>query len=675
MKNILFAFLATCICAVACHNIEPSVPVEADDILVAQIEQDDVTKTFMGEGRNIFWSADDQIIAFIRSTYGKRYQIKSSFIGKNYADFSRVNTDDCEDLFAGMEIDHIVAYYPYSDAVECTITDEDYSLAVVLPSEQHYTPHSFGNESFPMLAVSNNNHIIFKNVCGAMKLQLTGTQKVTAIQLQGNNGEILSGQATVTAYTDGTKPDITMAQDASTIVTLNCGGGVQLNEDTPVEFILSLPPVSFTEGFTVKIIDENSTEYLVETDVCNTVYRSGILVMPVIEVGTEHIPLEEIPAVRIKVQGGSAITSKDVYQNVMVSISDGQSVVLTASGRAKGRGNATWSYEKKPYKIKFDEKQEVLGLPANKDWVLLADYCDKSLMRTAYMCELSRTVGHPYPINYQHVQLYLNDEYMGLYVLTDQVEKKKNRVNIEDDGFLFENDNYYYQEPLSFMTSTREYWYTFKYPDPEDAEIVAGDESYNYIKGFMDDFEAALYGENFKDPELGYRKYIDVEVFAKWFLIQELIANLEPNMYYVLPTRGAKLQIGPAWDAEWSLGLAYKESETANWASLPTKPDVNQSIWTKWKYFGRLFEDEYFVEVVRQEWEILKVKLPSYMNKMAVVAHSISDAQVANFDRWNILGRYISVGLINFKTWEEEVDYVENFFAERVALLDSCLSF
>ena len=125
--------------------------------------------------------------------------------------------------------------------------------------------------------------------------------------------------------------------------------------------------------------------------------------------------------------------------------------------------------------IKFDEKLGVLGFAANKEWVLLAEYCDKSLMRTAYMCELARTVGLPYPIHYRHVNLYQNGKFMGIYVLTDQVEKKSHRVDIEDDGFLFENDNYFWEEPLNFMTDHRQYWYTFKYPDPEDGEIVSGD--------------------------------------------------------------------------------------------------------------------------------------------------------------------------------------------------------
>ena len=378
-----------------------------------------------------------------------------------------------------------------------------------------------------------------------------------------------------------------------------------------------------------------------------------------------------VPVVILNVEDGKNIESKDEYLNVEVTIYEGENITLSATGRAKGRGNATWSYEKKPYKIKFDEKQSPCGFAANKDWVLLAEYCDKSLMRSAYMFELARTVGLPYPQNYRHVQLYLNNQYVGLYLLTDQVEKKSNRVDIEDDGFLFENDNYYFMEPVQFQTTHRQYWYTFKHPDAEDGEIVKGDDNYNYISGFMNDFEAALYGDNFKDPEIGYRKYIDVECFAKWFLVQELIANLEPNMYYVLPTRGAKLQIAPVWDAEWSMGLAYRPDEVTSWLLPPQQPDRYQAIWSQWKYFGRMFEDDYFVSVVQAEWEKLKPLLPAFQSKMAQVAENISDEQITNFGKWQILGKYISVGLINFSTWDEELNYVKQFFADRITWLDS----
>ena len=381
-----------------------------------------------------------------------------------------------------------------------------------------------------------------------------------------------------------------------------------------------------------------------------------------------------VPGIDIFVENSEDIDSKDQYKNIRVEITKGYEVILSATGRAKGRGNATWGYEKKPYKIKFDEKQPLFGMTANKDWVLLAEYCDKSLMRTAYMCELAQTVGLPYPIHYRHVQLKMNGKYLGMYVLTDQVEKKKGRVDIEDDGFLFENDNYFWEEPLFFMTDRREYWYTFKYPDPEDGEIAEGDGNYNFIKGFMNDFEAALYGDDFKSPSTGYRKYIDVLEFAKWYLVQELTANLEPNMYYVLPSRKSKLQIGPVWDAEWSLGLAYRDDEYAGWAGLPTQPDPDQAIWSKWKYFGRLFEDPYFVDVVRKEWEALKPQIPAFKEKMTALAEGISEGQAKNFQRWNIFGWHVSVGLVCFDTWEEEVQYVSDFFDHRVKWLDNYLS-
>ena len=366
--------------------------------------------------------------------------------------------------------------------------------------------------------------------------------------------------------------------------------------------------------------------------------------------------------------------SKDEYLDMNLFVKGEREDALSASGRIKGRGNATWGYEKKPYKIKFDEKQSLLGYSANKEWVLLAEYCDKSLMRTAYMCRLAETVGMPYPINCHHVELYLNDEYLGIYVLTDQVEKKKGRVDIEDDGFLFENDNYFWDEPLNFMTERRGYWYTFKYPDPEDGEIVAGDDNFNFITTFMNDFEKALYGDNFTDPVNGYRKYIDAETFAKWFLVMELTANLEPNMYYVLPSRDSKLQIAPTWDAEWSMGLAYREDEYAGWSGLPAQPDRCQQIWSKWKYFGRLFEDPYFVDIVRKEWETLCPQIPAFKEKMAMMASNISDEQVRNFERWWILDWPVSVGLVYFGSWEKEVEYVDSFFADRVEWLGHFLA-
>ena len=291
-KNILSA-LAICAALLGCQKNEISEPSFSGVDLHATIEDDASTKTVMDENNNIRWSEEDQVVAFMKTSLGLRYQIKKEYIGKTSGYFSQVSSGSSSDIGAGTEWDHNVVYYPYSDAVEAEKSGDDYALNVILPSEQTYAAESFGNGSMAMVAVSENNNITFRNILGGMKLQLRGTQKVKSIKLEGKNNEKLSGAATVTAYTDETKPAITMASGASTSVTLDCGSGVQLNESTSIEFIIALPPVLFSRGFTVTVTDADSKTYTVETDKANTVLRSSILNMPAFKLG--ETPDSETP--------------------------------------------------------------------------------------------------------------------------------------------------------------------------------------------------------------------------------------------------------------------------------------------------------------------------------------------------------------------------------------------
>ena len=337
MKKCTMIMLAAAMSFAACQEVEA--PLAEENVLSAVIEQDETTKTEMDDNNNILWSANDQIIAFMKSSYGHKYQVKSSFIGKSYADFSRISSGSGDDLSAGNEWDHNVAYYPYSSSVECLKSGSNYTLDVVLPSEQTYAAESFGNGSMAMVAVSEDNNIVFKNVLGGMKLQLRGTQKVKSITLQGKNNEKLSGAAIVTAYADKTKPAITMASGATKSVTLNCGSGVQLNESKATEFIISLPPVLFSKGFTVTVTDTESKTYTVETDKANTVLRSSILTMPAFKLGnnpSEEEPGDDeliVPVVTVSLSS----TSLKLY--------DGDTYQLTATVKPKDATDKTvvWS--------------------------------------------------------------------------------------------------------------------------------------------------------------------------------------------------------------------------------------------------------------------------------------------------------------------------------------------
>jgi uncharacterized protein (TIGR02145 family) len=299
MKKQLLGLMTILTILNACQKNDVSVSLPEAVTIHATIEEKDATKTIMDENNNILWSENDQIMAFMKSSYGHKYQVKPSFVGKSYADFSMVSSGNGNDLSAGNEWEHNVVYYPYSENIECLKSGSNYELEVNLPTEQVYVPNSFANGSMAMVAVSENNNITFNNVLGAIKLQLKGTQTVKSIKIEGKNNEKLSGAAIVAAYTDDTKPAITMASGASTSVTLNCGSGAQLNESKATEFIISLPPVLFSKGFIVTITDSDSKTHVVETDKANTVLRSSLLIMPVIKVGSEQIPDEDIDVIPI----------------------------------------------------------------------------------------------------------------------------------------------------------------------------------------------------------------------------------------------------------------------------------------------------------------------------------------------------------------------------------------
>ena len=162
MKKQLFGLMTILTIFNACQKNEVSVSLPEEVTIHAKIEDKDATKTVMDESNNILWSENDQIIAFMKSSYGYKYQVKPSFVGKSFADFSMISSGNSSDLSAGNEWEHNVVYYPYSEDIECLKSGANYTLEVNLPAEQAYVPDSFANGSMPMVAVSESNNITFK---------------------------------------------------------------------------------------------------------------------------------------------------------------------------------------------------------------------------------------------------------------------------------------------------------------------------------------------------------------------------------------------------------------------------------------------------------------------------------------------------------------------------------
>ncbi len=383
-----------------------------------------------------------------------------------------------------------------------------------------------------------------------------------------------------------------------------------------------------------------------------------------------------IPVITIKTENAAGVPA-DKTQSIGCEIKvvdpTGETENVDGVGKIHGRGNATWGYEKKPYKIKFDEKVSVCGFPANRDWVLLAHYCDKSLIRETFMLTLSEYIGLPYTVRHKFVELYLDGDALGVYLLTEQVEEANERVPVKKgEGYILELDNYWNKEPL-WITTDHGHHFTFKYPKVlEEGGMFPDDERYNYILDYMNRFEAAIYGSDFRDPAKGYRPFVDEVTFARWYIVQEIIGNYDTNMYMTLIDHSRELELFPVWDAEWSFGLAG--TGTNGWARPPQKPIIEGNIKRSQTYIYQMMHDPYFIGIVKSEWTKLKTLLPQVKIDMRNYAKSIERAQKDNFKRWPILDKYISVGLIHLDSWEAEVDYVFDFFDKRCAWFDSWLS-
>lgn len=255
--------------------------------LFACIEEMDMTRTSM-DANNVLWSDGDQLVAFMRSTLGLRYKIKEQYVGTTMGGFSRVlDTDAGDDLVSGQELDHNVVFYPYTSSSRCQKNDdhipaESYNVNIVLPQTQYYAENSFGCGAFPMVAVSSDNRLTFRNICGGLKLQFVGDDKICSIKLEGLGGEQLSGNSTVVGYVDGSAPAITMASDSNQSITLDCGDGVQLDPEIPTTFIIAIPPVEFKSGMKITVVDADGLSKTYTNTSANTIKRSSLLTFPVI---------------------------------------------------------------------------------------------------------------------------------------------------------------------------------------------------------------------------------------------------------------------------------------------------------------------------------------------------------------------------------------------------------
>ncbi len=258
---------------------------------------DETTKTYVDEDMSLRWTMDDRLSIFVGNTFNHEYKYDGE-TGANNGSFSALSNSE---FIAAEPLDANYAVYPYNASNEMS---SDGSMSVILPSIQKYAQNSFGLGANTMVAVTENkedNFLQFKNLCGYVVVKLYGEGTVASIKLEANDGEKISGKADVQAAY-GVLPSVTMSEDATTSITIDCGEGVTLGTtaETATEFWFCVPPVTFSKGFTVTATKTDGWQMVKSTSSSKEVVRNTKNALTPIEavfdiyVGTLTPPDDEI---------------------------------------------------------------------------------------------------------------------------------------------------------------------------------------------------------------------------------------------------------------------------------------------------------------------------------------------------------------------------------------------
>ena len=388
----------------------------------------------------------------------------------------------------------------------------------------------------------------------------------------------------------------------------------------------------------------------------------------------------------LRITSDAPVSSKNYYVKANLEIvGNGISEGLWDHSKGKIeirlRGNATIGLPKKPYRIKFPEKYSPLGLnhAQERSWVLLANDCDKSLIRNAVAFKISRILGADatpkrFTPSTLFVDVYLNGMYEGAYHLTDQIEIGSGRVDVKSlknsdagntskisGGYLLELDGFASSEPLHFSTS-RGMPVSIHYPNNDDY----APEQITWITNFLAKTETALFSTDFKDPVNGWRKHIDLASWVDYYIISELTGN--PDAWwstYLSKERDVDYFImGPVWDFD----IAFNnDSRIANAPyRLMSEAAHDPKTWIR-----RFMQDETFKAAIKTRWNMKKNELHEVSNYIDELARLLDMSQKANFKRWDINRQVLGHANPSPGSYQAAISQMKIYIQQRYNYLDT----
>ena len=401
--------------------------------------------------------------------------------------------------------------------------------------------------------------------------------------------------------------------------------------------------------------------------------------------------ITNLPTVVINTVDGEIPYDKehDISSTVIIISENGSDILEKSETNIRERGNASRQFPKKPWRIKFDKKQNVLDAPAKaKKWTLINNYGDKTLMRNMLAFDIARAMGMDYVPYCTPVDVILNGEYKGCYQLSDQVEVNEGRLDIvemgPDDnegealtgGYFVEVDGYANQEPVWFSTSYYRLPITIKSPD--DDEITT--EQLNYIRDYFNSFEALLRNSGTSSQ---YREVFDVPSFIRHMLVNELAGNTDiywsVNMYK--DRSDPKIYTGPVWDFDLGFNNDFR-------CYPVTQRSGNGFLWNTnsiWPANGMRNVARQIMSVdTATEMDILDIwstarnegLTPEWLeSKINEYVELLDQSQRLNFLRWPILSTRVHNNPVALGSYEAECDALRDYIYSQIQHLDEVIGY
>lgn len=360
----------------------------------------------------------------------------------------------------------------------------------------------------------------------------------------------------------------------------------------------------------------------------------------------------------------------------VVGASDSKYDITDKIIELKGRGNTTWAFRKKPYQIKFDKKENLLGLNGkSKKWILLANYLDRTLLKNQLIFDMQKEMGLSNSINGEFVDLYVNGEFIGNYLLCDKIDIGEPRINLTDSkGMICELDSAYgWQEQYNFKTNLSNVTFVVK-------ESVSDEGTEEYMQG-MKDFENAInklesliYAPNPNWDEIS--KLIDVDSFVRYYFLIELAEDPDrfiSSTFFYKDGENDVIHIGPIWDSDTALGYHNSMEAGAN-TSVDYTLNMEKYRGSKQNWYNQLYRNKEFVALLNKTYqEDIKPVFATLTNKIDEYTDTMAKSIQMNYIRWNkVIGFPAELPTSHEpkSSYEGEVQYLKNWISNRVNYLN-----